>query len=223
MKIEYLLFNLIIFLPVLLIKIIFYRKFLNYEKKIWQSIFMVAFIFILKDIFSNNYFWRFNNQYILGIKFFGLPIEELMFFFTVSYAMMFVYLLISIFFNDQKVVIKNSIILLFIGLLISLSLLAFIFGRIYFFYITLFFTLTFVFIKSYFSYNTFRFYFVIFVLTLIFNFYLTARPVVIYNPDFLIGIKILTIPIEDFIYSFSLFSLLLYFFLRQFNKKIKKT
>lgn len=219
MKNEYLLYNLIIFLPVFLIKIFFYRKFLKYEKKIWKSIFLVAFVFILKDIFSNNYFWEFNDRYILGIRLFGLPIEELMFFFTVPYAMMFVYLLINLFFKDKKVNFKKSTNVLFLGSLVFLSLLALTFSKIYFFYIGLFYGLTFILFKPYFSLNVFRFYFTIFLFTLIFNYYLTARPVVIYNSDYLLGIKLITIPIEDFIYSFSLFNLLLYFFHKQIDKE----
>lgn len=219
MKAEYLLYNLIIFLPVFLIKIFFYRKFLKYEKRIWRSIFLVAFVFILKDVFSNDFFWKFNDQYILGIRLFGLPIEELMFFFAVPYAMMFVYLLINLFFKDKKINFKKSINGLFLGSLVILSLIALIFSKIYFFYIGLFYGLTFILFKPYFSLNVFRFYFTIFLFTFIFNYYLTARPVVIYNLDYLLGIKLITIPIEDFIYSFSLFNLLLYFFHKQIDKK----
>ena len=42
---------------------------------------------------------------------------------------------------------------------------------------------------------------IIFLLTLIFNGYLTARPVVIYNPEVITNLRIGTIPIEDMIYG----------------------
>ena len=41
--------------------------------------------------------WAFNDSYILGIRFFGLPLEEILFFVTVPYAMIFLYETFSFF------------------------------------------------------------------------------------------------------------------------------
>jgi lycopene cyclase domain-containing protein len=48
---------------------------------------------------------------------------------------------------------------------------------------------------------------VMFVLIFIINGYLTWRPIVIYDDRFYLGIRLFTIPIEDFIYGFSLITM----------------
>jgi lycopene cyclase domain-containing protein len=50
------------------------------------------------------------------------------------------------------------------------------------------------------------------------NGYLTWRPIVIYNPEYFLGIRLGTIPVEDFFYGFGLITLTLVlweFFLRR--------
>lgn len=62
---------------------------------------------------------------------------------------------------------------------------------------------------------------VMFVLIFIINGYLTWRPVVIYDDRFYLGIRLFTIPIEDFIYGFSLITMniaLWEFLSRKFKK-----
>jgi lycopene cyclase domain-containing protein len=48
---------------------------------------------------------------------------------------------------------------------------------------------------------------VMFILIFIINGYLTWRPVVLYGDGFYLGIRLFTIPVEDFLYGFSLISL----------------
>jgi len=48
---------------------------------------------------------------------------------------------------------------------------------------------------------------VMFILIFIINGYLTWRPVVTYGEEFYLNIRLFTIPIEDFLYGFSLISL----------------
>lgn len=62
---------------------------------------------------------------------------------------------------------------------------------------------------------------VMFVLIFIVNGYLTYRPIVMYGEGFYLGIRLFTIPIEDFIYGFSLITMniaLWEFFTRKFKK-----
>ena len=50
------------------------------------------------------------------------------------------------------------------------------------------------------------------------NGYLTWRPIVIYNPDQFLGIRLWTIPLEDFLYGFGLITITIVlweFFLRK--------
>ncbi len=41
------------------------------------------------------------------------------------------------------------------------------------------------------------------------NGYLTGRPIVLYNPDFFLGIRLGSIPVEDFLYGFGLITITL--------------
>lgn len=45
------------------------------------------------------------------------------------------------------------------------------------------------------------------LMNLLTNGYLTGRPIVLYGEEFYLGIRITTIPIEDFFYGFSLITL----------------
>ena len=69
-------------------KVAFYKKW----RPLFISILIVAIFFIIWDaIFTIKGVWGFNSEYILGIKLFGLPLEELLFFITVPYSCMFIY------------------------------------------------------------------------------------------------------------------------------------
>ena len=46
----------------------------------------------------------------------------------------------------------------------------------------------------------------VFIMNNLTNGYLTWRPIVLYNPDYMLGIRLGTIPIEDFFYGFALIS-----------------
>jgi len=48
------------------------------------------------------------------------------------------------------------------------------------------------------------FWVVMFIIIFIINGYLTWRPIVTYGSDFFLNIRLFTIPIEDFLYGFSL-------------------
>jgi lycopene cyclase domain-containing protein len=52
-----------------------------------------------------------------------------------------------------------------------------------------------------------------FLLFILFNYFLTSLPVVIYNPSAVSGIRFLTIPVEDFFYNFTMMSGYLVFYL----------
>ena len=50
-----------------------------------------------------------------------------------------------------------------------------------------------------------------FLLFILFNYFLTSLPVVVYNPSAVSGIRFLTIPLEDFFYNFTMMSVYLAF------------
>lgn len=48
---------------------------------------------------------------------------------------------------------------------------------------------------------------VMFMFKLIVNGYLTARPIVLYGEGFFLGVRVFTIPLEDFFFGFSLMTM----------------
>lgn len=68
--------------------------------KLWPSvlpgILLMALVFIPWDIyFTANGFWGFNPKYLTGIEWFGLPMEEWLFFFCIPYACLFTHHVLS--------------------------------------------------------------------------------------------------------------------------------
>ena len=185
-------------------KVAFYKKW----KFLFPSIAVPALLYIVWDIcFTAKGVWSFNDSFITGIKFNGLPLEEILFFFVVPYCCVFIYECIRSYFPQLKnktgadtVCKATAIILLVTGILFydrAYSSWTFIFnalfiGIIYFF-------------KNYFkTFDALSFlvsYLVILIPFLIVNGFLTAIPVVIYNNAENLGLRIYTIPIEDIFYG----------------------
>lgn len=74
---------------------------LSFDKKVryvtnWKNVFLASFIisvpFLVWDIvFTHKGVWGFNEDYLIGLRVFGLPIEEILFFFIVPFACVFIY------------------------------------------------------------------------------------------------------------------------------------
>ena len=185
-------------------KVAFYKKW----KFLFPSMAVPALLYIVWDIcFTAKGVWSFNDSFITGIKFNGLPLEEMLFFFVVPYCCVFIYECIRCYFPQLKnktgadtVCKATAIILLVTGILFydrAYSSWTFIFnalfiGIIYFF-------------KNYFkTFDALSFlvsYLVILIPFLIVNGFLTAIPVVIYNNAENLGLRIYTIPVEDIFYG----------------------
>ena len=106
MKFEYFLFNIIVILfPLIASIVINISKAQESKKKqkilldLFISCLLVAFPFIIWDVYVTDLHWYFNKQYISGLYIFNLPIEEILFFFTVPYATGSLWLL---FFNTHR-------------------------------------------------------------------------------------------------------------------------
>ncbi len=167
-----------------------------------------ALLYIIWDaIFTAKDVWSFNENYISGIKYWGLPLEEILFFFVVPYCCVFIYECIRCYFPGIK---DNLFSVNFLKILAGvLFILSFIFtGKDYTVYTFRFLAVAlilFVLLRAYFpEFNITAFlvsYAIILIPFLIVNGFLTAIPVVLYNNTENLDIRIYTIPVEDVFYG----------------------
>jgi lycopene cyclase domain-containing protein len=207
MRFEYLLFNLVIIAGPLLFGSLRRFYFLDRLKQSFASIFIIAVPYILWDAWVTDSHWMFNEQYIIGIRIAGLPIEEILFFITVPFACLFTWEMITRIFPDVRTNVglfiqRVSYMLPVLGLWLILI------GRQYTGLVLIFLALAVAFDKILGTGLVYqrRFYLyllIIIVFTLLFNGYLTWRPVVLYGESYQLGFRIFTIPIEDFGYGVS--------------------
>ena len=212
----YLLINAVIIIFPLLLS---FENKLKFYKKIPQlliSLIIVGIPFLIWDVFATaRGDWGFNPSYTLNIKLLGLPIEEILFFFTVPYAILFLYETFLYYIPNNKQGIQYN-------LFIIPSLLSFLSayicsGKSYTLIVLLIFSFTSLLLAITKPIFLKQKYFGLFILFTfipfgIVNFILTSLPVVYYNQKAIWGIRISNIPLEDFIYSFSLISLYVFFY-----------
>lgn len=72
-----------------------FGKFVAFRSKwfaLWPAILFTGLLFIIWDVwFTKMGVWGFNQEYLLDIKLFELPIEEWLFFICIPYACIFIY------------------------------------------------------------------------------------------------------------------------------------
>ncbi len=196
-------------------KLQFYKQW----KYLMPSIIVVAVIYIAVDIyFTRLGIWGFNAHYHSSNIWFGLPMEEWLFFIVIPYASIFLHDSIVLYFTKFRLKTTLANYISFFLIIISLAIVLFNLNKTYTVYI--FSLVIIVLALSYFDktkitnsfYLTFLAILIPFILV---NAVLTGsfidEPVVWYNNSANLGIRFLTIPVEDFFYAFSLilFSLLL--------------
>lgn len=181
-------------------KVGFYKKW----KYLFPAMVLVSIFFLIWDFFFTDWnVWSFNDDYILGAKVLGLPIEEIMFFFTIPYACIFVYecLLAYIPKDPLKKWGTPITITLVVGLAVALF---FNYGRLYTASVIILcgaYLMQLLVVNRPLWLGRFYLAYVISLVPfLIVNGVLTAKPVVIYNPVENSGIRIGSIPIEDTLY-----------------------
>jgi lycopene cyclase domain-containing protein len=211
MKYEYLIFNLIIIglssFGVILYKGAVFPKI----KPALKSILTVSSFFIVWDYFVADNWWWFNEKYITGAKLANLPVEEVLFFITVPWSCLVIWV-------NLKKIIKGTIKKDLTFALLTVGLFAGIWAGLgqkwYTMTVMLLFSATICFIRLksvWFQKRSFiLFTFIVFILTAVFNGYLTARPVVLYNAGLITNFRLGTVPVEDFIYGILLVWMVVY-------------
>ena len=210
-------------------KLQFYKQW----KYVLPSIITVALFYMVFDIFfTAKGVWGFNPGYHSSVYFFDLPLEEVLFFIVIPYACIFLHESFILYFPGIKLNtttgrIVTAIVIFFLILMISINL-----NKIYTVYSgsLMIIALILSFLDKSFLINRFYITFlVILVPFLLVNGILTGsfikQEVVWYNDQENLGIRIFTIPFEDFGYAFSLilFNLLLISKLKGLYPKTKHT
>lgn len=181
---------------------------------------IAAACFIAWDIlFTSRSIWGFNGQYTLGFHLFNLPGEEVLFFICIPFACVFTYHCLNTFYTitwpawlERSVVLVTSIILLIIGVVqlnkaytsvscISTAILLLALHVV---------------LKVKWLPGFLTIYPLLLIPFLLVNGILTGtglqQPVVWYNNAENVGIRVLTIPVEDFVYALELMLLNLFFY-----------
>lgn len=210
----YLLINaFVISIPLLLSfdkKVHFYKRWKYY----FPAMFIVAFIFIIWDIyFTKIGIWGFNATYLSGITIVNLPLEEVLFFFTIPYACTFIYDSLKMHFPKARFKYFGIIAYSFVTLAITYFTF-FHYGKYYSTStaIVAIFTAFYLLVKRPIYLNRLAFTYIISLVPfLLINGILTGSwipdEIVWYNAQEFSGIRIGTIPFEDFFYGFSLIAL----------------
>jgi len=187
-------------------------RFIKHWKAIFSSLTIVASIFLIWDaIFTANGVWGFNPDYHLNFLLFGMPIEEWLFFFCIPYASIFIHYSLAYFKPNLLVSKKMTRWITLFFMIILLPVIVMNSNKSYTFVNYTF--LEFVLLMGFFFGLKYlqRFYIaflIILVPFFIVNGILTGtgleEPVVWYNNAENLGIRLLTIPLEDVGYAFTM-------------------
>ena len=212
----YLLINLfIIFVPLILS----FDKNLKFYKKVpyvLQSLAFISTAYIIWDVIATaRGDWAFSADHLIGFYILGLPLEEILFFITVPYACIFIFETVSFYVKEKIFNINSKLFLIPAVLFVLLGV--FFYNQNYTFtvsiFTTAFFIGAFLFYKSLLVSRNFWITMLIsFLPFLIVNYFLTSIPIVTYNDAAFSAKRFITIPYEDFLYSFSMISLWILFY-----------
>jgi lycopene cyclase domain-containing protein len=208
MNFEYLIFDIIVISGPLIFGSIRKFYFMDRWRDALLSAIIVAVPFIIWDVLVTDRHWMFNPKYTINFRLAHLPIEEWLFFLTVPSACLFTWEMILKRSEDSRIMFGKllryaAFVLPIAGVWLFLAGkeytgLVFIFIALAI-YLDQYLKTDLVFQKRFYLYIAFIIFF-----TLIFNGYLTWRPVVLYGESYQLGLRIFTIPVEDFGYGFSL-------------------
>ncbi len=222
---EYVYFNILVLLGPFLLSFDRKVRFVRQWPKVFLAVAAAAVPFLVWDILVTGRHWWFNSDFLIGIYLFDVPLEEWLFFITVPFASLFIWEVLRYYYPGGQnryskkfyffalIFLAGGIIALwagkeytaitgiaFAGVMLSDRLLK-----------------THVLLHR----NIVGYLLILMLLMAIFNGYLTARPVVLYQPLYQLNWRLLTIPIEDFFYGYTLILLatLIYEKLRYEPKK----
>jgi lycopene cyclase domain-containing protein len=226
-KLNYIIIDLLIIAFPLIFSFKWKFKYYKFFKPLAASITIVGLSYILWDILvTMRGDWWFEEEFLIGIEIFVLPIEEILFFIVVPFACIFIYENLEYFVKDKKISFNKWF---YLALATIFVIVGIIFWQqdytiLSMFSCALFFIIASVIYPQILKSRNYWFYIILsFIPFIIFNYLLTSLIVVSYNPDAIWGGsgawngRIFTIPIEDFFYNFSMLSfyLLIYLYFKE--------
>lgn len=180
------------------------------------SIAVVSTCYLVWDVIvTSRGEWSFNGKYLTGLQIINLPIEEILFFITVPYSCLFIYEVVLYSTKSATLRLPN---LVLIGASAALLAAAVAFSQQgytakalascgFFLIAALFLDRSLLKSRQYWLWLA-----ICYIPFLIFNSILTALPVVQYNSAAIWGVRVGTIPLEDFFYNYSMLSFYLLFY-----------
>lgn len=192
------------------------RNYIPNFKQFCISTTIVAVLYLIWDaVFTADGIWWFNAKYCSEIAIVGMPLEEILFFFVIPFCSLFLHFALKTYFSVARKKAFNVIFSYVTYIIIAGAfLLAILFHKqsytsVNFFILGTVALLAYLLEKS----ELIQFYLsflIIILLFIIVNGALTGMfssisdAIVQYNPDHMIGIRCVTIPIEDFGYAYSM-------------------
>lgn len=222
-------YSLILFFTVIICFIASFNKRILFNRHFGaflKSAILAAIPFIAWDVwFTTKGVWWFNTNYTLGLIIAGLPLEEWLFFVCIPFSCVFTYFCLDKFFKLEWLSCINNIIV-FVSV-ITCSVIALLHhDKTYTFVTAIAIIATLIYLhfitRAEWIGQATMVYALLMLGFLPVNGVLTGfgleTPIVNYNPKDFLGIRILTIPIEDAVYGYTQFLLVIYFF-----EKFKQT
>ena len=187
-------------------------NFIRFWKPFFLAIISVGLFFIIWDIyFAYQNVWGFNDDYLIGIRWFKLPLEEWLFFLLIPYASNFIHYSLEYFFPKlelSKNATQGISIILFA---VSLGVFTWNLDKIYTASSFGLFALLMLF-QMLFQWKYARRFYLSFIVIYIPFFFVNSaltgsysdKPVVFYDDTENLGIRVGTMPLEDSFYCFSM-------------------
>jgi lycopene cyclase domain-containing protein len=199
---------------------------LSFDRKVhyvsrWPEVIMSAMVvglpYLIWDIAATaRGDWSFNETYAGGFKIAGLPIPEILFFICVPFACLFLFDVVGAYLKEKIFKVSRLFILGFVPVFVALAVL---FRNNPYTFRAFLSVAIFVLLAAWTDLLRKRQFWMYMAVSMAaffaVNSALTSLPVVMYGVDAIIGVRVLTIPVEDFFYNFSLlgFNALVYTFI----------
>lgn len=201
-----------------------FRNFWRHWRALLLGYAAVSLPWILLDALSHaRGWWSYSPQHVSSIELLGLPIEEILFFFTVPFACMFVMYVFEA--RSWSKLTRSSLFAILAVITIACAALAALsVGKersivdLVLFLAALGAALKLGYAKQtiFWTWSA-----AVLILFLVFNSVLTGLPIVVYDEQFMSGVRIGTIPVEDTFYNFAFLWMFLFVFryarLRKWN------